>query len=101
MQVINRNNELNYIDIFYEYENVNKLYLFYNSIDNKYITNTIIVQKKSNLNTFFTINALNSLISLHGNNEIPWEIYNNKLIILKRKDLDIIEIQFKLRVNLN
>lgn len=101
IQVINRDNKLDYIDIFNKYDDYDKLYLFYDNINNIHINNTIIVQKKTNLNTFFTINALNYMVKLHNSDIIPWEIYNDKLIILKNKNLSFVDLQFKLRVNLN
>ena len=66
----------------------------------KELPKTIQVHKK--LNTFFTINALNKLIEfksgLSGNVEhkqykIDWQEFDNKIILIKNENLEIISIE--------
>lgn len=66
----------------------------------KELPKTIQVHKK--LNTFFTINALNKLIEfksgLSGNVEhkqykIDWQEFDNKIILIKNENLEIIPIE--------
>jgi len=66
----------------------------------KELPKTIQIHKK--LNTFFTINALNKLVEfksgLAGNVEhkeykIDWQEFDNKIILIKNENLEIIPIE--------
>jgi hypothetical protein len=67
----------------------------------KDLRKTIQVHKKGS--TFFTINALNKLIELDNDLEsgnidysqysVDWSKYKNKLILLQKGELDLIDIQ--------
>lgn len=70
----------------------------------KELNKTIQIHKKNN--TFFTINALNRLIELENNIsegnvdyskfQVDWDKYENKIILLKNNDLDILSLNRKI-----
>lgn len=63
--------------------------------------NTIILHRKKQHNSFYTINALNKLIQNINNGvldkefQIDWELYENKLLISIEGDLKITPISFQ------
>jgi hypothetical protein len=66
----------------------------------KELPKTIQVHKK--LNTFFTINALNKLVEFksglignveHKEYKIDWQEFDNKIILIKNENLEIIPIE--------
>lgn len=66
----------------------------------KELPKTIQIHKK--LNTFFTINALNKLIEFksgstgnveHKEYKIDWQEFDNKIILIKNENLEIIPIE--------
>lgn len=63
--------------------------------------NTISVHRKKQSNTFYTINALNSLIReinngvLDKNYPIVWENYTDSLLLSKDDFLEIIHLTFE------
>lgn len=67
------------------------------------LKNTIQIHKKNK--TFFTINALNKLIEKESNSdignidykkyEIDWSKYEDKIILLKNNELDILDLKKK------
>lgn len=69
----------------------------------KELFKTLQVHKKNT--TFFTINALNRLIELennltegnidHSKYQVDWEKYSNKIILLKKNELDILPLKRK------
>ena len=84
--------------LFKDVNNTNILYLFYPYNKNKNNKNdTIILHKKHQ--TFFTINALNSLTNYHNSDIIPWELYINNLIILKQNKIHIIDIVYYIKLH--
>jgi len=62
--------------------------------------NTIKIHRKSDTNTLYTINALNELIKLVNNGvhdesyKVDWDIFANKLIIIKQGSLKKLDIEF-------
>jgi hypothetical protein len=83
-------------------------YKLYLDFDQKFdikgnIKNTIQIHKKNK--TFFTINALNKLIEKESNSdignidykkyEVDWSKYENKIILLKNNELDILDLKRK------
>ena len=70
----------------------------------KELHKTIQIHKKNT--TFFTINALNKLIELdnnllegnidHSKFEVDWTKYENKIILLKNNELDILSLNRKI-----
>jgi hypothetical protein len=63
--------------------------------------NTILVHRKKQSNSFYTINGLNNLIKVINNGvldktyQIDWNNYSNKLITGNGDDLKIIDIFFE------
>lgn len=81
----------NYIYILENKSNPDELYITYN-IDNEYkpqipLRNTILVHRKKETNTLYTINALNNLVREENNGVmdknfvIDWEKYRNSIIV--------------------
>lgn len=80
------------------------VYLMYNIqefLQGRPAKNTISVHRKKQSNTFYTINALNSLIReinngvLDKNYPIVWENYTDSLLLSKDDFLEIIHLTFE------
>lgn len=94
----------NKVYLYCEQEDSNSLVLVYNIEENLrdgLAKNTILVHRKKNSNTIYTINALNSLITRLNNGvldksyQIDWDGYANKLMIIKDNDLVLVGLDFK------
>jgi hypothetical protein len=70
----------------------------------EFLPNSILVHRKKDSNTMYSINALNEVIKLHNNGlldknfEVDWNTYRNCLLVtgeegLKRIDTEIFFIQ--------
>ena len=84
----------------------NELMCTYNiSVDENYteIKNTILLHRKKQTNTLYTINALNALIKVLNNGvldttyQLDWELYRNAMLLtndegLKRIDTEVEDI---------
>ena len=81
----------NYIYVLQNAEQENELFVTYN-IDatnrpDNLLDNTILVHRKKQSNTLYTINALNELIKietggiLDKKHELHWELYQNSIIL--------------------
>lgn len=77
------------------------VYCFYNipaGIDLR-LENTILMHKKIETNTFFTINAINHIIRecnngiIDKNYPINWEVYKNNLLLYNDSTLKILQIK--------
>ena len=81
----------NYIYVLQNKGNLNELFVTYN-IDTQYqpskpLDNTILVHRKKQSNTLYTINALNELVKEENNGvldksfSIDWEKFKNSIIV--------------------
>jgi len=72
-----------------------------NFYENIHIPNTILVHRKKQTNTLYTINALNEVIKylnrgvLDTSYKIPWENYRNCLLLTKELGFKKIKTQLK------
>jgi hypothetical protein len=70
------------------------------------LPNTILLHRKKESNTLYTINALNALIkSLNGsvldtNYRITWLDYKNSILLVQSNDLNIIKTKIHRIINL-
>ena len=71
------------------------------------LPNTILLHRKKESNTLYTINALNALIKslnsgiLDTNYKIVWSDYKNSILLIQNNDLNIIQTKiFKTEENL-
>ena len=70
------------------------------------LPNTILLHRKKESNTLYTINALNALIkSLNGgvldtNYRITWIDYKNSILLIQNNDLNIIQTKIHKIINL-
>ena len=106
---------MDYVSTFYKISN-NKIYLyseeyssdnyilFYNIEDNirgGLAKHTILVHRKVQSNSFYTINALNALIKRVNNGvldksyQVDWDSYSNTLLIIKEGNLEMVSIVFE------
>ena len=101
--------EINKIFQYSESENPNQILLVYNSEKNLRDTlakNTILVHRKKNTNTIYTINALNTLITEMNNGvldksyQIDWENYSDVLMLTREDKLVFTDITFNRVINI-
>ena len=101
--------ENNKIFQYSESENPNQILLVYNSEKNLRDTlakNTILVHRKKNTNTIYTINALNTLITEMNNGvldksyQIDWENYSDVLMLTREDKLVFTDITFNRVINI-
>jgi hypothetical protein len=94
----------NKIYLYSEVDNPNNLILVYNIEENLregLAKNTILVHRKKQSNTIYTINALNSLIVRINNGildksyQVDWESYSDQLLIIKDNDLVLLGLEFR------
>ena len=102
----------NKIFILESLEESNKLMLTYNvdlgnSTNESIIDNTILVHRKKQTNTLYTINALNELIKSLNNGvldktyAIEWENYRNCILLIQADGFNRINTKIKEIVNLS
>ena len=79
-----------------------QLYCTYNVIGNYSLSsNTILIHRKSETNTLYTINALNEIIKKINNGvldtsiKLPWENYRNKLILSQKSEVTTIPLSLE------
>ncbi len=75
----------NNIYSYYNKDNSDEVFLIYNYIDIK-IPKTIVIQRKTPYNIYFTINSLNRLIEINNNYVIDWNEFPNNLLILTNEE---------------
>jgi hypothetical protein len=84
-----------------DYENLLFFYNIEESLRDGLAKNTISVHRKVHTNSFYTINALNTLITTLNNGvldksyQVNWENYPNTLLTLKGTDLKKMNIVFE------
>jgi hypothetical protein len=76
------------------------------NMDRNYILdNTILVHRKKEFNTLYTINALNELIKLLNNGvidknyKIPWGEYKNSILLTQNYNINIIKTEIYKIIN--
>ncbi len=78
----------------------------FNMSENTVLPNTILLHRKKESNTLYTINALNALIKslnngiLDTNYRIVWNDYKNSILLIQNNDLNIIKTKIFKIVNL-
>lgn len=78
----------------------------FNMSHNTVLPNTILLHRKKESNTLYTINALNALIKslnngiLDTNYKIVWSDYKNSILLVQNNDLNIIQTKIFKIVNL-
>ena len=99
----------NYIYVLQNKGNLNELFVTYN-IDTQYqpskpLDNTILVHRKKQSNTLYTINALNELVKEENNGvldksfTIEWENFQNTLLLTNENGLQKIITKIHTVVN--
>ena len=85
-----------------------ELYVTYNvePDDYKKTPNTIMIHRKKETNTLYTVNALNAIIRKSNNGVldkkfvINWQIYNNSLMLTDGDDIRHIHLELHKRIDL-
>ena len=90
-------------------ENPNELMVTYNVVKSEvtgFLPNTILLHRKKETNTLYTINAVNHIIKDANNGildktfVIPWNNYRNSLILADGDDVRHIHLEMVRRINL-
>jgi hypothetical protein len=78
----------------------------FNMSHNTVLPNTILLHRKKESNTLYTINALNALIKSLNNGvldiefKIVWNDYKNSILLIQNNDLNIIKTKIHKIINL-
>lgn len=101
LDTIKNTYQILYNKIFILYSEEQGEYLFTYNVDlgnvQGFLKNTILVHRKKQTNTLYTINALNSLIASLNNGYtdpdyiINWENYKNCIILTKQQEVNIVK----------
>ena len=94
--------------VFSNAEKSSELYVTYNvePDDYKKTPNTIMIHRKKETNTLYTVNALNAIIRKSNNGVldkkfvINWQIYNNSLMLTDGDDVRHIHLDLHKRIDL-
>tara|TARA_R100000908_G_C3642559_1_gene78093 strand:- start:43 stop:429 length:387 start_codon:yes stop_codon:yes gene_type:complete len=94
--------------VFANAEKSSELYVTYNvePDDYKKTPNTIMIHRKKETNTLYTVNALNAIIRKSNNGVldkkfvINWQIYNNSLMLTDGDDVRHIHLNLHKRIDL-
>ena len=94
--------------VFSNAENNSELYVTYNvePDDYKKTPNTIMIHRKKETNTLYTVNALNAIIRKSNNGVldkkfvINWQIYDNSLMLTDGDDVRHIHLDLYKRIDL-
>jgi len=94
--------------VFSNAEKDSELYVTYNvePDDYKKTPNTIMIHRKKETNTLYTVNALNAIIRKSNNGVldkkfvINWQIYNNSLMLTDGDDVRHIHLDLYKRIDL-
>lgn len=99
----NRYSLENNIYVFCDVNNKDQCYVSYNIKGTKdyddLLESTILIHRKKETNTLYTLNALNTIIrsanngKLNKNFEISWENYTNSLLLVKDEVLNKINLE--------
>ena len=94
--------------VFSNADNPSELYVTYNVEPDDYgkTPNTIMIHRKKETNTLYTVNALNAIIRKSNNGVldkkfvINWQIYNNSLMLTDGDDVRQIHLDLYKRIDL-
>ena len=94
--------------VFANAEKSSELYVTYNvePDDYKKTPNTIMIHRKKETNTLYTVNALNAIIRKSNNGVldkkfvINWQIYDNSLMLTDGDDIKHIHLDLHKRIDL-
>ena len=94
--------------VFSNTDKNSELYVTYNvePDDYKKTPNTIMIHRKKETNTLYTVNALNAIIRKSNNGVldkkfvINWQIYNNSLMLTDGDDVRHIHLELHKRIDL-
>jgi len=94
--------------VFSNAEKSSELYVTYNvePDDYKKTPNTIMIHRKKETNTLYTVNALNAIIRKSNNGVldkkfvINWQIYDNSLMLTDGDDIRHIHLELHKRIDL-
>ena len=94
--------------VFANAEKSSELYVTYNvePDDYKKTPNTIMIHRKKETNTLYTVNALNAIIRKSNNGVldkkfvINWQIYDNSLMLTDGDDIRHIHLELHKRIDL-
>ena len=94
--------------VFSNAENNSELYVTYNvePDDYKKTPNSIMIHRKKETNTLYTVNALNAIIRKSNNGVldkkfvINWQIYDNSLMLTDGDDIKHIHLDLHKRIDL-
>ena len=94
--------------VFSNADKNSELYVTYNvePDDYKKTPNTIMIHRKKETNTLYTVNALNAIIRKSNNGVldkkfvINWQIYNNSLMLTDGDDVRHIHLELHKRIDL-
>ena len=97
------------IFVFNDADKPNDLYVTYNvdpNEDYKKTPNTILIHRKKDTNTLYTVNALNAIIRKSNNGVLDkkfviiWQIYDNSLMLTDGDDIRHIHLDLYKRIDL-
>jgi hypothetical protein len=90
------------IFVFHNADDPTEVYYTYNVLNaDHFIENTILIHRKKDTNTLYTINALNTIIRNANNGVldktfvVEWENYSNSLLITISNDVRVIPLILK------
>lgn len=94
--------------VFSNHDDSNELYVTYNVEPDDYrkTPNTIMIHRKKETNTLYSVNALNAVIKECNNGildktfVIPWHNYQNSLILADGEEVRHIRLKMVKRINL-
>ena len=94
--------------VFCDSNNKSELYVTYNVEPDDYskTPNTIMIHRKKETNTLYTVNALNAIIRKSNNGVldkkfvINWQIYDNSLMLTDGEDIRHIHLELHKRIDL-
>lgn len=95
--------------IYENVDNEHQLILTYNIVNNQgrvNTTNALAIHRKTETNTFYSINALNTLIKLVNNGildfkyKLDWDMYENTLLLTSKGNLNKTGLAFKEKVRI-
>ena len=98
----------NLVFIYQNADNSKQLVITYNIVNDKQkkvdTTNALAIHRKTETNTFYSINALNTLIKLVNNNvldtnyKVDWDLYVDTLLLTSKGELNRTGLEFKEKV---
>lgn len=84
-----------------KYDNLILIYNIEEQLREGLARNTILVHRKKDTNSVYTINALNTLIKevnngvLNTDFQVDWNLYVNKLLTIKQDELQVTDLFFE------